>query len=74
MVIDKDIIILRAIDVMDMIKTIRGYQQQIAQLQTNLRWVDQTIERLKTPQATLWRRVESRATRGERPLLMKFFY
>ena len=45
--IDKDITILRAIDVMNMVQTIRCYQQQIAQLQTNPAWVDQTIERIK---------------------------
>jgi hypothetical protein len=45
--IDKDITILPAIDVMNMIQTIRNYQQQLARIQTNPAWVDQTIERVK---------------------------
>lgn len=45
--IDKDIAILPAIDVMNMIQTIRNYQQQLARIQTNPAWVDQTIERVK---------------------------
>ena len=45
--IDKDITILPAIDVMNMIQTIRNYQQQLARIQTNSAWVEQTIERVK---------------------------
>ena len=38
---------LPATDVMAMIQTIRNYQQQLARIQTNPVWVDQTIERVK---------------------------
>ncbi|MCW4629637.1 MULTISPECIES: hypothetical protein [Marinomonas] len=32
---------------MAMIQIIRNYQQQLARIQTNPAWVDQTIERVK---------------------------
>jgi|TARA_R110001599_G_scaffold107435_2_gene269740 hypothetical protein len=45
--ITENIVVLPAADIMNMVHTIRGYQQQIAKLQTNPAWVDQTIERVK---------------------------
>ena len=45
--ITENIVVVPAADIMNMVHTIRGYQQQIAQLQTNPAWVDQTIERVK---------------------------
>ncbi|WP_339718664.1 KilA-N domain-containing protein [Marinomonas primoryensis] len=45
--ITENIVVVPAADIMNMVHTIRGYQQQIAQLQTNPLWVDQTIERVK---------------------------
>jgi hypothetical protein len=45
--ITENIVVVPAADIMNMVQTIRGYQQQIAQLQTNPAWVDQTIERVK---------------------------
>jgi hypothetical protein len=45
--ITENIVVLPAADIMNMVHTIRGYQQQIAKLQTNPLWVDQTIERVK---------------------------
>lgn len=34
-------------DIMNMIQAIRNYQQQLARIQTNPAWVDQTNERVK---------------------------
>jgi hypothetical protein len=45
--ITENIVVVPAADIMNMVHTIRGYQQQIAKLQTNPLWVDQTIERVK---------------------------
>ena len=45
--ITENIVAVPAADFMNMVHTIRGYQQQIAQLQTNPAWVDQSIERVK---------------------------
>jgi hypothetical protein len=45
--ITENIVVVPASEIMSMVHTIRGYQQQIAKLQTNPAWVDQTIERVK---------------------------
>jgi hypothetical protein len=45
--ITENIVVVPAADIMNMVHTIRGYQTQIAKLQTNPLWVDQTIERVK---------------------------
>jgi hypothetical protein len=45
--ITESIAVVSATDIMAMIQTIRNYQQQLARLQTNPAWVDQTIERVK---------------------------
>jgi hypothetical protein len=45
--ITENIVVVPASEIMNMVHTIRGYQQQIAKLQTNPAWVDQTIERVK---------------------------
>ncbi|ADZ91083.1 KilA, /APSES-type HTH DNA-binding domain [Marinomonas mediterranea MMB-1] len=46
--ITESIAVVSATDIMAMIQTIRNYQQQLARIQTNPAWVDQTIERVKT--------------------------
>jgi hypothetical protein len=38
--ITENIVVVPAADIMNMVHTIRGYQQQIAKLQTNPLWVD----------------------------------
>lgn len=45
--ITESIAVVSATDIMAMIQTIRNYQQQLAKIQTNPAWVDQTIERVK---------------------------
>ncbi|MGO2513582.1 KilA-N domain-containing protein [Marinomonas polaris] len=45
--ITESIAVVSATDIMAMIQTIRNYQQQLARIQTNPAWVDQTIERVK---------------------------
>lgn len=45
--ITENIVVVPASEIMNLVHTIRGYQTQIAQLQTNPLWVDQTIERVK---------------------------
>ncbi|RBO82670.1 hypothetical protein DFP76_105141 [Marinomonas aquiplantarum] len=45
--ITESIAVVSATDIMDMVQTIRNYQQQLAKIQTNPAWVDQTIERIK---------------------------
>ncbi|MEP7731422.1 KilA-N domain-containing protein [Marinomonas primoryensis] len=45
--ITESIAVVSAGDIMSMIQTIRNYQQQLARIQTNPAWVDQTIERVK---------------------------
>jgi hypothetical protein len=45
--ITENIVVLPVADIMNLVHTIRGYQTQIAQLQINPLWVDQTIERVK---------------------------
>ncbi|WP_417526911.1 KilA-N domain-containing protein [Marinomonas shanghaiensis] len=45
--ITESIAVVSATDIMNMIQTIRNYQQQLARIQTNPAWVDQTIERVK---------------------------
>ncbi len=45
--ITENIVVVPAADIMAMIQTIRNYQQQLARIQTNPAWVDQTIERVK---------------------------
>jgi histidyl-tRNA synthetase len=45
--ITENIVVLPAADIMNMVLTIRGYHQQIANLQTTPAWVDQSIERVK---------------------------
>ena len=45
--ITESIAVVSATDIMAMIQTIRHYQQQLARIQTNPAWVDQTIERVK---------------------------
>ncbi len=45
--ITESIAVVSATDIMSMIQTIRNYQQQLARIQTNPAWVDQTIERVK---------------------------
>ncbi len=45
--ITESIAVVSATDIMAMIQTIRNYQQQLARIQTNPAWVDQTIERIK---------------------------
>ncbi len=45
--ITESIAVVSATDIMDMVQTIRHYQQQLARIQTNPAWVDQTIERVK---------------------------
>jgi hypothetical protein len=45
--ITDSIVVLPASEIMNLVHTIRGYQTQIAQLQTNPLWVDQTSERVK---------------------------
>ncbi|RBO82608.1 KilA-N domain-containing protein [Marinomonas aquiplantarum] len=42
----ESIAVVSATDIMDMVQTIRNYQQ-LAKIQTNPAWVDQTIERIK---------------------------
>ena len=46
--IEQDIAILPAVDVMGLVSQLRHYQRQIASMQTNLHWVDESIERVKT--------------------------
>jgi len=46
--ITESIAVVLATDIMAMIQIIRNYQQQLARLQTNPAWVDQTIERVKS--------------------------
>ncbi|WP_198515405.1 hypothetical protein [Marinomonas sp. ef1] len=45
--ITESIAVVPATDIMAMIQTSRNYQQQLARIQTNPTWVDQTIERVK---------------------------
>ncbi|UTW01211.1 KilA-N domain-containing protein [Marinomonas rhizomae] len=45
--ITESIAVVSATDIMAMIQTIRNYQEQLARIQTNPAWVDQTIERVK---------------------------
>jgi hypothetical protein len=45
--ITESIAVVPAADIMNMIQTIRNYQQQVARLQTNPLWVEETIERVK---------------------------
>ena len=45
--ITESITVVSATDIMAMIQTIRNYQQQLARIQTNPAWVDQTIESVK---------------------------
>lgn len=45
--ITESIAVVSAGDIMSMIQTIRNYQQQLAIIQTNPAWVDQTIKRVK---------------------------
>lgn len=46
--IEQDIAILPAVDVMGLVNQLRHYQRQIASMQTNQHWVDESIERVKT--------------------------
>lgn len=46
--IEQDIAILPAVDVMGLVNQLRHYQRKIASMQTNLHWVDESIERVKT--------------------------
>ncbi|WP_245926946.1 hypothetical protein [Marinomonas alcarazii] len=45
--IAESIAVVPATDITAMSQTIRNYQQQVARIQTNSAWVDQTIERVK---------------------------
>jgi hypothetical protein len=45
--ITENIVVVPAADIMNMVHTIRNYQQQLARIQTHPAWVDQTIERVK---------------------------
>ncbi|WP_219702798.1 KilA-N domain-containing protein [Marinomonas lutimaris] len=45
--ITESIAVVSATDIMAMIQTIRNYQEQLARIQTNPAWVDQTIARVK---------------------------
>ncbi|WP_254682364.1 hypothetical protein [Marinomonas sp. FW-1] len=45
--IAESIAVVPATDITAMSQTIRNYQQQLAKIQTNSAWFDQTIERIK---------------------------
>lgn len=47
MKVDKNIAVLPASDIMNLVNQLRYYQQQIASMQTDLYWIDESIERVK---------------------------
>lgn len=46
--LENDVVVLQTIDVINMVQTIRGYQQAAELLQRNPTWVNETINRVKT--------------------------
>lgn len=46
--LDNDVVVLQTIDVINMVQTIRGYQQAAQLLQRNPAWINDTIDRVKT--------------------------
>lgn len=45
--IEKEMVVLSAHDIMTLVRQLRHYQRQIANMQPNLHWVDESIERVK---------------------------
>ena len=46
--LDNDVVVLQTIDVINMVQTIRGYQQAAELLKRNPAWINDTIDRVKT--------------------------
>jgi anti-repressor protein len=46
--LENDVVVLQTIDVINMVQTIRGYQQAAELLKRNPAWINDTIDRVKT--------------------------